>query len=258
MSEIEAMQGMQISLPTGMQIEQETAARERVQFRDLGLIRYADAWEEQRHINDHLKLIKRGEVSGDPVHTLLFCEHYPVYTLGKSGTEEHLQISDEERRQREIEYFRINRGGDMTFHGPGQVVGYPIFDLDRFFTDVHRYVRSLEEVVIRTLSDFGLKGGRINAFTGVWLDWESQRPRKICAIGVHLSRWVTMHGFALNVNTNLEYFTHIIPCGIDTSQKPVTTMARELGEEIDMATVKVRLRTHFAEVFDFEYTGEEE
>lgn len=232
-------------------MEQTTVQKQQVRFRDLGLISYAHAWELQTELNEALKLAKR---NGHHLpHELLFCEHPPVYTLGKSGKEEHLQISDVDREKKHIEYFRINRGGDITYHGPGQIVGYPIFDLDAFFTDVHRYVRSLEEVVIRTLADYGIPGGRIVEYTGVWLDWESQRPRKICAIGVHLSRWVTMHGFAFNVNTDLSYYQHIIPCGIDTSQKPVTSMALELGREVSMEEVKDRLKYHFSEVFDFKY-----
>lgn len=233
--------------------ETSTDERQVVRFTDLGQISYADAWDVQTDLNMALKEAKRGGVRSMP-HELLFCEHPPVYTLGKSGKEEHLRITDEERSKRAIEFFRINRGGDITYHGPGQVVGYPIFDLDRFFTDAHRYVRSLEEVVIRTLREFGIRGGRISEFTGVWLDWDTPRPRKICAIGVHLSRWVSMHGFALNVNTDLNYFAHIVPCGIDTTQKPVTSMARELGQQVDITAVKHGLKKHFAQVFDFDYT----
>jgi lipoyl(octanoyl) transferase len=224
-----------------------------VRFRDLGLISYSRAWDLQTEINEALKVAKRTGGEGSPAHELLFCEHPPVYTLGKSGSEEHLRISDAELDAREIEYFRINRGGDITYHGPGQIVGYPIFDLDAFFTDVHRYVRSLEEAVIRTLAEYGLEGGRIQEYTGVWLDRESLHPRKICAIGVHLSRWVTMHGFAFNVNTDLKYYEHIIPCGIDTQQKPVTSMAAELGRDMPMDEVKAVLKAHLAAVFDFDY-----
>jgi lipoyl(octanoyl) transferase len=227
-------------------------ARQQVRYQDLGVIPYADAWRLQTELNEALKSAKR-EGRSDVVHELLFCEHPPVYTLGKSGTEEHLQISEVDRVEKEIAFFRINRGGDITYHGPGQIVGYPIFDLDFFFTDVHRYVRSLEEVVIRTLSEYGLHAGRIPEFTGVWLDWDQSRPRKICAIGVHMSRWVTMHGFAFNVNTDLSYYQHIVPCGIDTSQKPVTSMAQELGKEIALDEVKAHLKRYFAEVFDFDY-----
>lgn len=235
-----------------MNVQEVILSRQQVRYRDLGLISYADAWELQTELNEALKVAKK---SGDKnvVHELIFCEHPPVYTLGKSGVESHLQISEADCRDKQIEYFKINRGGDITFHGPGQIVGYPIFDLDLFFTDVHRYVRFLEEVVIRTLAEYGLTAGRIQEYTGVWLDWESPRPRKICAIGVHLSRWVTMHGFAFNVNTDLSYYQHIVPCGIDISQKPVTSMARELGGEIAMDGVKESLRQNFAAVFDFAY-----
>ncbi len=228
--------------------------RPQVRYRDLGLIAYAEAWRLQTEINEALKAAKRDRSTphGMP-HELLLCEHLPVYTLGKSGVEDHLQISEIERVAKEIEFFRINRGGDITYHGPGQIVGYPIFDLDFFFTDVHRYVRSLEEVVIRTLAVYGLSAGRIKDFTGVWLDWEGPHPRKICAIGVHMSRWVTMHGFAFNVNTDLAYYQHIVPCGIDTSQKPVTSLAKELGKEIALDEVKEYLKRYFAEVFDFDY-----
>ena len=228
--------------------------RQKVRFRDLGLIPFSEAWKLQTELNEGLKALKRNPENGvHPVHDLLFCEHPPVYTLGKSGSEDHLRISGDELSEKEIEYFRINRGGDITYHGPGQIVGYPIFDLDYFFTDVHRYVRSLEEVVIRTLKEYGLVAGRIPEFTGVWMDCESQRPRKICAIGVHMSRWVTMHGFAFNVNTDLSYYQHIVPCGIDTSQKPVTSMALELADLVSLAEVKEKLKTKFAEVFEFDY-----
>ena len=232
-----------------------STTRQKVRYRDLGMITYAEAWAIQTSLNDALKRAKRLPDAQDTIHELLFCEHPPVYTLGKSGSEEHLQISDEDRFEKQIEFFRINRGGDITYHGPGQVVSYPIFDLDLFFTDVHRYVRSLEEVVIRVLTDFGLRAGRIVDFTGVWLDRDSVRPRKICAIGVHMSRWVTMHGLALNVNTDLSYYQHIVPCGLNISDKPVTSMAQELGERIDLDDVKQHLKTRFAEVFDFEYEG---
>ncbi len=225
--------------------------RQLVQYLDLGLISYAKAWKYQTELNAGMKAAKR---SGSEVaHYLLFCEHPPVYTLGKSGTEDHLKISDDELQEKDIEFFRINRGGDITYHGPGQLVGYPIFDLDRFFTDVHRYVRSLEEAVIRTLKRYELVAGRISEFTGVWLDVESPRPRKICAIGVHMSRWVTMHGFAFNINTNLDYYQNIVPCGIDTSQKPVTSLARELGHTVNMQEVKSFLKEDMADVFGFDY-----
>lgn len=230
------------------------STRQKVEFLDLGTVPYSDAWAMQTQLNDELKLAKKNIDRHDaPIHKLIFCEHPPVYTLGKSGSEDHLRITEKDRTEKRIEYFKINRGGDITYHGPGQIVGYPIFDLDLFFTDVHRYVRSLEEVVIRSLAHYDLPAGRIPEFTGVWLDWESTRPRKICAIGVHMSRWVTMHGFAFNVNTDLSYYQHIIPCGIDISQKPVTSMQEELGRAIDMEEIKATLKQNFAEVFDFDY-----
>jgi lipoyl(octanoyl) transferase len=236
-----------------MKNDGHTEERRQVVFRDLGQISFAEAWEIQTKINEALKAAKKADNPDPTYDVLLFCEHDSVYTLGKSGDETHLRISEDELAAQQITYYKINRGGDITYHGPGQIVGYPIFDLDHFFTDVHRYVRSLEEVVIRTLSDFGLKAGRITKFTGVWLDIESAHPRKICAIGVHLSRWVTMHGFALNVNTDLSHYRHIVPCGIDTNEKPVTTMAAELNTEIPISQVKDALRRHFADVFDFTY-----
>jgi lipoyl(octanoyl) transferase len=227
-------------------------SKQRVRYRDLGLVSYEDTWKLQTQINTSLKEQKRNGGAA-PVHELLFCEHPPVYTLGKSGTEAHLKLNESELNEKNIEYFKINRGGDITYHGPGQIVGYPIFDLDYFFTDVHRYVRSLEEAVIRTLAEYGITAGRVAEYTGVWIDFNSLHPRKICAIGVHMSRWVTMHGFAFNVNTDLAYYSHIVPCGIDTSQKPVTSMERELGNTVDITEVRLRLKAHFADIFDFQY-----
>lgn len=231
---------------------QSAAQKQKVRFVDLGLIPYAEAWQLQTRLNDALKEARRNGQNGT-IHQLLFCEHPPVYTLGKSGTEDNLRISNDDLQDKKIEFFRINRGGDITYHGPGQIVGYPIFDLNLFFTDVHRYVRSLEEAVIRTLAFYGIEAGRIPEYTGVWLDVDTARPRKICAIGVHMSRWVTMHGFAFNVNTDLRYYQHIVPCGIDTSTKPVTSMAMELQREVPIDDVKTILKGNFAEVFDFEY-----
>ena len=160
-------------------------------------------------------------------------------------------IDSEKREKENIEYFKINRGGDITYHGPGQIVGYPILDLDEIFTDIHKYVRFLEEAVIRTCNDYGLKTGRIEGYTGVWLS-DGSKNRKICAIGVHLSRWVTMHGFAFNVNTNLDYFDYIVPCGIVDEDKTVTSLEKELGRKVDVEEVKNRLLNHFAELFDVE------
>lgn len=198
---------------------------------------------------------ERGEELLPIFHHLLFCEHPPVMTLGRSGAEEHLLLDEAGLREKGIEFYKINRGGDITYHGPGQIVGYPIFDLDEFFTDVHRYVRYLEEAVIRTLAEHGIEDAyRIKEYTGVWLPQKGWLPkRKICAIGVHLSRWVTMHGFAFNVNTDLGYFRHIVPCGINDKDKDVTSLAKELGHAVDENEVKEKLRHHFAELFGFEF-----
>ena len=177
-----------------------------------------------------------------------------VYTLGKSGSIDNLLLDNEALAQAGFEFFKINRGGDITYHGPGQIVGYPIFDLDRFFTDVHRYVRFLEEAVILTLADYGIYGTRVEKYTGVWLEATEDKPlRKICAIGVHLSRWVTMHGFAFNINTNLGHFNNIIACGITDEDKTVTSLAKELGREMDIEEVKSRLKNHFAHLFGFTF-----
>ncbi len=228
---------------------------EKVIFQDLGHIAYAEAWAYQERL--HTELISRKRKGEEPsvrTHYLLFCEHPPVYTLGKSGSIDHLLMSEEELRERGVDFFRINRGGDITYHGPGQIVGYPIFDLDGFFTDVHRYVRYLEEAVIRTLAEYGIEAGRVEKYTGVWLPAKGFLPqRKICAIGVHLSRWVTLHGFALNVNTDLSFFRGIVPCGIQEEGKDVTSMQMELGREVDVEEVKAKLKRHFAELFEFEF-----
>lgn len=189
-------------------------------------------------------------------HYLLFVEHPPVYTLGKSGSMDNLLLTEKELVEKGISFYPINRGGDITFHGPGQLVGYPILDLDLFFNDVHRYVRNLEEVMIRTLADYGVEGFRVKDYTGVWVEggqgkeafWS--KKRKICAIGVHLSRWVTLHGWAFNVNTPLHYFDYIVPCGIAETDKTVTSLAVELGHPIDMQVVKDTVRRHFEAVFE--------
>lgn len=182
---------------------------------------------------------------------LLFAEHKPVYTLGKSGDISNVLINDEEREQKGIEFFKINRGGDITFHGPGQLVGYPILDLDHFKTDLGWYLRNLEEVIILTMADYGLKGDRSKGETGVWIDPDSKgRERKICAMGIRCSRWITMHGFAFNVNTDLDYFNYIIPCGI--KNKPVTSLQKELGNKIPMPEVKKKVWKNFEKVFDAE------
>jgi lipoyl(octanoyl) transferase len=183
-------------------------------------------------------------------HHLLFCEHPHVYTLGKSGKEDHLLLDEQQLGENQAVFYRINRGGDITYHGPGQIVGYPILDLDCFFNDIHRYLRYLEEAVIRTLSDYGIVASRIEKLTGVWIDAEDPaKARKICAFGVRCSRWVTMHGFAFNVNVDLDYFKHIIPCGIP--DKAVTSLSRELGRPLDMVEVKEKLKAHLSDVFGF-------
>jgi lipoyl(octanoyl) transferase len=225
-------------------------------YQDLGTIGYQNAWDYQTKCHKELvdnKLINRHLTPKSFLqnHRLLLCEHPHVYTLGKSGSMENLLLSEAELLAKGIDFFPINRGGDITYHGPGQIVGYPILDLDYFFNDVHRYVRNLEEVIIRTLADYELTGTRINGYTGVWLeDAESPLKRKICAIGVHLSRWVTLHGWAFNVNVDLPYFENIVPCGIVDEDKKVTSMARELGGNLDMEEVKSRILVHFAAVFD--------
>ncbi len=229
-----------------------------VTVRNLGRIAYNEAWKMQQALLDEIVQIKkRNRVNTLQVvspHYFLFCEHNPVYTLGKSGKEKHLLLDFDQLDKEDIEFYKINRGGDITFHGPGQIVGYPIFDLDYFFTDVHRYVRSIEEAIIRTLKDYDVVGSRVEGYTGVWLPAKNGLPaKKICAIGVHLSRWVTMHGFALNVNTELTYFNHIVPCGINDSDKAVTSLAKELGKQLNMVEVKKRILTHFADVFEFRF-----
>ena len=220
-----------------------------VEVIDLGLIPYKEAWDIQTAIHQRLITNKR---EGYPVpqnHYLLLCEHPPVFTLGKSGSEANLKIDEQQLMDYEIEYFKINRGGDITFHGPGQVVGYPILDLDLIFTDVHKYVRGLEEVIIRVLKDYDIAGTRNPSYTGVWVQ-EPQGSRKICAIGVHLSRWVSMHGFAFNINTNLNYFNHIIPCGIQDDDKSVCSLSSLLGHEVDLQDIKKKISDAFGEVFE--------
>ncbi|MHA7131956.1 lipoyl(octanoyl) transferase LipB [Algoriphagus namhaensis] len=228
----------------------------KVIFRDLGLMDYQKAWDYQEKIFEEtvsLKISNRkatGEKKVTPNY-LLFLEHPHVYTLGKSGDEKNLLLDEQGLKQRGATYYKINRGGDITYHGPGQLVGYPILDLDNFFTDIHKYLRLLEESVIRTLEEYGIPSGRIQGLTGVWLDHEEQaNPRKICALGVKASRWVTMHGFAFNVNSDLSYFDSIIPCGID--DKAVTSLQSELGYPIEMEEVKGKMKRHIAELFEME------
>ena len=221
---------------------------------DLGLIDYKEAWDLQESLlkeSVDLKVANRINNSDNlPVNHLLFCEHPHVYTLGKSGKQEHLLLDDLQLTEVSATYYKINRGGDITYHGPGQLVGYPILDLENFFTDIHKYLRLLEEAIIKTCAAFGIEAGRNPGFTGVWLDADGPNARKICAMGVRCSRWVTMHGFAFNVNTDLNYFKHIVPCGID--DKAVTSLQQELGYAIEINEVKNIFLKYFKEVFEAE------
>jgi lipoyl(octanoyl) transferase len=228
-----------------------------VLFTDLGQHRqYKEIWDLQEKLLQENVKIKSASLQSSTTNNkhqttnhLLFVEHNPVYTLGKSGEINHVLISEEERAKRGIEFYKINRGGDITFHGPGQVVGYPIFDLDKFKTDLGWYLRSLEEVIILTLAEYGLKGNRSKGETGVWLDPDVKgKERKICAMGIRCSRWITMHGFALNVNTQLDYFNFIIPCGIQN--KRVTSLQNEVGYEIPMDEIKEKLKRNFEKIFE--------
>ncbi|MBK8403873.1 MAG: lipoyl(octanoyl) transferase LipB [Saprospiraceae bacterium] len=227
----------------------------RIEIHDLGQIDYQEAWDYQTKIHNRLISEKRSQPgSADFPHVLILCEHPHVYTLGKSGEESHLKINEQGLGQIQASFYKINRGGDITYHGPGQLVAYPILDLDRIFNDVHRYVRGLEESVILTLAEYGILGDRLPEYTGVWLDPDNDRARKICAIGVHLSRWVSLHGLALNVNTNLNYFKHIIPCGIQEENKTVTSIQKELGMAVEMAEIKQIFTSHFLHTFGLEKT----
>lgn len=226
--------------------------KQEIIVRDLGKIDYQEAWDYQEQLlkeNVQLKAQTPDQWPKPTTNYLLFCEHPPVYTIGKSGHMENLLLSQEELEQQGIGFVPTNRGGDITFHGPGQIVGYPILDLENFFTDIGKYLRNLEEVVIRTLAEYGVTGDRSQGETGVWLDpHDKAKARKICAMGVRCSRWVTMHGFALNVNTPMNYFNNIIPCGI--ADKQVATLNQEVGGEIPVEEVKAKLKKHFAEVFN--------
>lgn len=223
-----------------------------VQFIDWGLTDYQEAWDKQEAMFKETVALKgknRTEQTALPTpNYLVFCEHPHVYTLGKSGHPENLLLDEQGLVDKGATYYKINRGGDITYHGPGQIVGYPILDLDNFFTDIHLYLRTLEEAVILTLADYGISAGRYPGYTGVWLDPDNEKARKICALGVRCSRWVTMHGFAFNVNADLAYFKNIVPCGID--DKDVTSMQRELGRVLDMEEVKEKLKNHIAQLFE--------
>jgi lipoyl(octanoyl) transferase len=238
---------------------------QQVIFEDMGKKAYKETWDYQESLlkkNIDIKSEIRNQESKHETETtlnaklstenhLLFVEHPPVYTLGKSGNEDNILMSEQELKINGIEFFHINRGGDITFHGPEQLVGYPILDLDKFKTDIGWYLRSLEEVIILTMADYGLSGERSKGETGVWIEpGVKGKERKICAMGIKCSRWITMHGFALNVNTDLSYFNNIIPCGIQNKQ--VTSLEKELGRKIPMEEVKVRLRKNFEKVFECE------
>jgi len=225
-----------------------------IEFKDLGLQDYKEVWEYQEKLFQDTVNLKiknrREELSLETQNYLLFVEHPHVYTLGKSGDIDNLLLNEKQLQAKDATYYKVNRGGDITYHGPGQIVGYPILDLDNFFTDIHKYLRFLEEVIILTMSDYGLNGTRSDGETGVWLDVGTPFARKICAMGVRASRWVTMHGFALNVNVNLGYFDNIIPCGI--RGKAVASMQAELGMPVDEAEVKAKILKYFAQLFDAE------
>jgi lipoyl(octanoyl) transferase len=226
-----------------------------VAIQDLGIKDYKESWDYQESLFKKILDIKirnrRENTQLDTPNYFLFVEHPHVYTLGKSGDIDNLLVSEEKLAEIEASFYKINRGGDITYHGPGQIVGYPILDLENFFTDIHKYLRLLEEMVIRTLAEYGVKAERSKGETGVWLDVGTPFARKICAMGVRASRWVTMHGFALNINANLGYFDHMIPCGI--KGKAVTSLNVELGKpEVDLNEVKGKLLHHFTQLFEAE------
>lgn len=232
--------------------------QQKVYFEDLGVKSYQPTWDYQESLlakNTQIKSIARekGENVMDSIteHRFLMVEHLPVFTLGKNGRREHVLVSEEQLQKLGIEFFHINRGGDITYHGLQQIVGYPILDLDKFKTDLGWYLRSLEQVIIDTIAEYGLKGERSSGETGVWLAPENPfMARKICAMGIKCSRWITMHGFALNVNTDLSHFEYIIPCGIQG--KTVTSLEKELGNKVDYQEVKEKIKKHFARIFDCE------
>ena len=232
-------------------------------FKDLGVIDYKTAWDYQEKLlqqNVAVKTVLRNNpikaTNIDTQHYFLMCEHYPVYTLGKSGDMKNVLISEDELEAANIEFFKTNRGGDITFHGPQQLVGYPILDLEKMYADIGKYLRNLEEVVILTIDEYGIKGGRSEGETGVWISPDIKgEERKICAIGVRCSRWITMHGFALNVNTDLSYFKNIIPCGIENKQ--VTSIEKELGRKVNFDEVKGKIKANFKKVFNAAFLKEE-
>ena len=232
-----------------------------IYFQDLGRIGYMEAWQFQDKLFNHILEIKKADRKSNnsdnrkkpTPNYLIFCEHPHVYTLGKNGSADNLLISDEIMKEKSIQYVHTNRGGDITYHGPGQIVGYPVLDLENFFTDIRKYMQSLEDTVISTLSNYGITSERLKGYPGVWLDTDDPLiSRKICAMGVKSSRWVTMHGWALNVHTELSYFDYIIPCGI--KDKSVTSIQKETGRYIDKEEVKALLRNHFTRIFNARIT----
>lgn len=227
-----------------------------IQVVDWGLLPFEQAWQQQRSVLQGIVDVKvanreRSETNQQPTeNVLVLCQHPHVFTLGKSGDASNILLSDADRETKQIAYFPIDRGGDITYHGPGQLVAYPIFDLENFFTDIGRFLRTLEEAVIRTLAFYGIQAGRIDGLTGVWVDVGAANPRKICAMGIKCSRWVSMHGLALNVNTDLQYFDYIIPCGIADRDKGVTSLAAELGHAVPMAQVQDQLVAQLMHCFE--------
>jgi lipoyl(octanoyl) transferase len=242
--------------------------KQEVIFKNLGIMNYKAAWDYQEELvkknlaikSEARNAVNVGISAPNPLELptsnyLLFCEHPPVYTLGKSGHMENVLLSEDEMEEKEIEFFRTNRGGDITFHGLQQIVGYPILDLEKFYTDIGKYMRSLEEVIILTIAEYGIKGERSKGETGVWIEHEILgKARKICAMGIRCSRWITMHGFALNVNTDLSYFNNIIPCGIVNKQ--VTSIEKELGYKVDFKDAEEKVKRNFEKVFDVKLVSE--
>ncbi len=227
----------------------------KVQFIDLGYIDYKQCWDYQQNLFEKIidqKIKNKKEHSNlETQNFLIFCEHNHVYTIGKSGNQNNLLVNNKYLKSRGASFYKINRGGDITYHGPGQIVGYPILDLENFFTDISKYLRLLEEAVILTLNDYGLKGERSSGETGVWFDVGTSEARKICALGVRTSRWVSMHGFAFNINSDLSYFDHIVPCGI--IDKKVTSLEYELNKKLDIDKVKIKLKKNISTLFDMQF-----
>ena len=225
-----------------------------VSIKDLGLIDYKKCWDYQEELFAEILAVKSANRKENKTEAtknhLILCEHPHVYTLGKNGDKKNLLVNEDYLKSKGVTFHKINRGGDITYHGPGQIVGYPILDLDNFFTDIHKYLRFLEEAVILTLKEYGLDSERSPGETGVWFDVDTLKARKICALGVKSSRWVTMHGFAFNINSDLSYFGNIIPCGI--TDKNVTSLQQELGEKINMEEVKNKIKSHLVNLFELE------